>query len=153
MNKQHIVICTGGELSNWALPYIKEADLCIGADKGALFLIEHGIQPYLSIGDFDSVKPEQIEFIRSHSITMKDFDAIDKDYTDTELALHEALLLQPKRITIVGGLGTRFDHSIANIQLLTLAHNQHIYSEIVDAQNKLFLVSEQATVIKEHYPY
>lgn len=153
MTKNHIVICTGGQLQQWAIPYIHKADLCIGADKGALFLVEAGIKPYLSIGDFDSVSEEQLNLIRASSLHMKDFDAIDKDYTDTELALQEAIALNPRKITIVGGLGSRFDHSIANIQLLILAHQQYIEAEIIDENNRIFLVSKQTVVEKGSYPF
>lgn len=153
MNKQHILICTGGKLGDWALPHIKKADICIGADKGALFLVEAGIKPYLSIGDFDSVSEEQFNLIKQNSMNIKDFDAIDKDYTDTELALHEAIALQPEKITIIGALGTRFDHSIANIQLLTLATQHQIKADIIDTHNKITLVSDSIKVTKDHYPF
>jgi len=153
MKNKHIVICSGGELGDWAIPYVKQADICIGADRGALFLVLAGIKPYLSIGDFDSVTTDELEMIRMNSQYIKDFDAIDKDYTDTELALHEALALNPSQITIVGGLGTRFDHSIANIQLMTLTLNKSVSTTIIDAHNKMFLVSDQVEVVKEHYPY
>lgn len=153
MSNIHIVVCTGGKLNDWALPYIYDADLCIGADKGALFLVEAGITPYLSIGDFDSVTTEQLEYIKQNSKHTKDFDAIDKDFTDTELALHEAIALKPSKITIVGGLGTRFDHSIANTQYLFHALQHNIDTSIIDENNKLFLVSKSKQVEKEHYHY
>lgn len=153
MNKLHILICTGGQLGEWAIPHIEKADLCIGADKGALFLVEAGVRPYLSIGDFDSVTAEQLELIKNNSQHVKDFDAIDKDYTDTELALHEAIALHPAKITIIGALGTRFDHSIANIQILTLADEHDIQAEIIDKHNKIRLISDSATISKDNYPY
>ncbi len=82
----------------------------IGVDKGALRLIESGIEPQLSIGDFDSTADGQFSVIEEKSgkvIKLKK----EKDYTDAEIALQEAIKISDKgEIFIFGGTGGRIDH-------------------------------------------
>jgi thiamine pyrophosphokinase len=79
MNHKRILIFTGGTLDIWALDEVKDDDILIGADRGALFLIRHGLQPDIALGDFDSVSPsekEEIQLISKHFISC---DAVMKD--------------------------------------------------------------------------
>ncbi|REE80069.1 thiamine diphosphokinase [Paenibacillus taihuensis] len=142
MEHKRIVIFTGGRLGKWALELIEDGDLLIGADAGALFLTENGYKPHISLGDFDSVTSEQLAFIREMSDETLDFDPIDKDYTDTELAWRLALSRNPERIVMLGALGTRFDHSLANVHLLRMALQQGVSASIVDEHNCIQLASE-----------
>ncbi len=87
---RHVVICAAHARCLPA-PVCNEADVVIGADRGALALANHGIYPDVAIGDFDSVTESELNQIRSCSKHYQDFDAIDKDYTDTELAFHTAI--------------------------------------------------------------
>lgn len=135
-----IIICTGGQLGSWTLPLIHPGDTLIGADRGALFLVQHGFTPDLALGDFDSVTPEQLELIRSNSRKTLAYDPIDKDYTDTELAFRHALDQSPYEIVMLGALGSRFDHSLANVHLLKLALEKGIKASITDEHNTITLV-------------
>ncbi|SFF09978.1 thiamine pyrophosphokinase [Paenibacillus catalpae] len=137
-----IIICTGGRLGDWVRTYISPGDLLIGADRGALFLVQNGFTPDLALGDFDSVTPEQLELIRSISRETITYDPIDKDYTDTELAFRYALDQSPSEIRMLGALGSRFDHSLANVHLLKLALEQGIPASITDANNTISLAQE-----------
>lgn len=148
-----ITICSGGIVGDWALHYIKQANYVIGADRGAQFLIEHGIEPNISLGDFDSVNDEQMTAIKHSSKQYVGFDAIDKDYTDTQIAFMHALELNPTQITIVGGLGTRYDHSLANLQLLELSLQRNIPTALIDEHNCIQLMNETLTVSQNGYHY
>lgn len=153
MKLEHVVICTGGQLGKWAIPFIQEAQYIIGADRGALFLIENGFPPHLAIGDFDSVSQEMMLKIQAESHSFKGFDAINKDYTDTELAFHHALALKPILITILGGTGTRLDHTIGNIQLLSLSLNEQITARLIDEHNIIQLINKNTVITKLQFPY
>lgn len=148
-----ITICSGGIIGEWALHYIKQANYVIGADRGAQFLIEHGIEPNMALGDFDSVNNEQLHAIKQQSQQFIGFDAIDKDYTDTQIAFEHALELNPKKIIIVGGLGTRYDHTLANIQLLELALERNIQAVIIDQYNSIQLMNDTLTLFHNGYHY
>lgn len=153
MSKEIIVICSGGSLDHWALPIINQADYKIGVDRGALFLINHQLSPDLSLGDFDSISQEQMQLVQQRSNKVLDYDAINKDYTDTQLAVIEAIKRKPSEIHIVGGLGTRFDHSLATVQLLELGVEQQIPITIHDQHNKIVLVNHMKHVQRDHYRY
>ncbi|MGO4544791.1 thiamine diphosphokinase [Paenibacillus sp. 2TAB23] len=147
-----IVICTGGQLGPFALEHIDSADLLIGADSGARFLINHGYRPDISIGDFDSVSEQELLAIRTSSSQTIACDPIDKDYTDTEMAMRLALDLQPREIILIGALGTRFDHSLANVHLLALASEVQVPASIIDNHNKISLLTNTAFISHQGYP-
>lgn len=142
MINKRILIFTGGRLGEWALEHIEENDILYGADGGALFLVSHGLRPAVSLGDFDSVTEEQLLQIRAASAETFDCDPVDKDYTDTELAFRQALRQKPEQIILFGALGTRFDHSLANVHLLRSAAELGIDAAIVDEHNSIRLVTE-----------
>ncbi|MHA6484032.1 thiamine diphosphokinase [Paenibacillus sp. strain BS8-2] len=149
---QKIIITTGGSLGSWAVPYIEKGSLLIGADSGALFLIEQGFKPDIAIGDFDSVSTDELMRVRSHSVRMIECDPIDKNFTDTEMAFRLALDLKPEKILMLGALGTRFDHSLANVHLLALADENGIAAEIIDETNRIMIISQTTFVTRHHHP-
>lgn len=148
---QRIIICTGGKLGDWALKHIAEGDALIGADSGARFLVNNGLKPDISIGDFDSVSGVELAQIRENSGQTIACDPIDKDYTDTEMAFRLALDMKPNEIVLLGALGTRFDHSLANIHLLALADERGVAACIFDNNNRIFIASPVTTVHKNGF--
>ena len=153
MNLQRIVIFSGGRLGQWALDSLKPDDYLIGADGGALFLVDHGLRPDVALGDFDSVTPDQLRNIRLNSGETLDCDPIEKDYTDTELAFRLALSKGPAHIVLLGALGTRFDHSLANVHLLKAAAEQGVDAVIADEHNVIRLVSKELLLRGSGKPY
>jgi thiamine pyrophosphokinase len=137
MNSSHkrALIVSGGRLGAWALEEIRSDDILIGADRGALFLIQHGFRPDLAIGDFDSVTEQEKVMIQQHANEFIFCDAILKDESDTDLAFLHAAQMKPAEIVLLGALGTRFDHSLANIHLLHKACSLGITCCIVDEFN------------------
>ncbi|WP_338551481.1 thiamine diphosphokinase [Paenibacillus sp. KS-LC4] len=148
---QRIVICSGGELGDFALPHLQQDAFRIGADRGALFLVEQGYAPQLAIGDFDSVTDEQLALIRSASKELITCDPVYKDYTDTEMAFRYALEQNPDEIILLGALGTRFDHSLSNVQLLVLAEQRGIPACIIDEHNCITVTSSKRVIQKGLY--
>lgn len=59
----------------------------------------------------------------------------EKDDTDTMLAVKLALSMGAQEIQIYGGLGGRFDHAIANVQVLRYLTEQGAVGILCDAQN------------------
>ena len=89
------------------------------ADSGARHALALGFRPNLLVGDFDSIDPAHKE--RLAGVPTLRFPS-DKDKTDTHLAVEWALEQGAEEVTIAAGLGGRLDHSLANVQLLTLIH-------------------------------
>jgi len=149
-------IYTGGTLGDWALPPEGADDFFIGADRGALFLVEHDIAVDLAVGDFDSIDAQQFERVKAAAREMMTFDAVDKDWTDTELALREAVGRGFGEVFLYGGLGTRFDHSLANVHLLELASRSGCRAVLADAHNEIRLLEGPGTCRLEadsRFPY
>ncbi len=151
MKPQRILIYSGGALGAWALDDTQPGDVFVGADRGALFLVEHGIKPNIAMGDFDSVNDDELALIRLHSETLIACDPVMKDLTDTEMALSWALDQNPEEIILFGALGTRFDHSLANIQLLIKAMHNQIACTIVDTNNRIRLINKSASLPRSNY--
>jgi thiamine pyrophosphokinase len=148
-----IMIITGGTLGDWVLNEIRADDILVGSDRGALFLIQHGYQPHISMGDFDSVTSEELEQIRAASHGFIDCDPIYKDLTDTEMAFNWALAQQPDQILVVGALGTRFDHSLANVHLLRKGIAQGVPCAIMDANNHIMTIEQSTRVLRGPYTH
>lgn len=98
---------------------IADEDIVIGADQAVLFLMKEQIRCDIAVGDFDSVTEAEQDSIGKYAKEVVTHP-IKKDFTDTYLALEEALKRYDAPITIYGGLGGRFDHSYANMMLLKL---------------------------------
>jgi thiamine pyrophosphokinase len=147
------VIVSGGALGSWVLDHLRTDDLLIGADRGALFLIEHGLQPTIALGDFDSISEMERHQVKLGSREMMAYDPIDKDWTDTELALRYALDQQPSAIVMLGALGTRFDHTLANVHLLNTALEHNVPCSLIDAHNAIQLIDRSCTIQRGRYPH
>ncbi|WP_187373782.1 thiamine diphosphokinase [Paenibacillus senegalensis] len=151
---KHIIIVSGGNLGEWALNEIRQAEVTIAADSGALFLLRHGITPDYAVGDFDSVSPEDKQWIAKNSRSYQAYDPIDKDYTDTELAFQLALKLQPSRLVLIGVTGTRFDHTLANVHLLARVLPLQIPCCIVNSCNRIYATDQELVIHKQpEYDY
>ncbi|MBA2942759.1 thiamine diphosphokinase [Paenibacillus sp. CGMCC 1.16610] len=153
MNGKRIIIVTGGTLGDWALGVIQENDVLVGSDRGALYLIQHGYKPHISLGDFDSVTAEELSLIRSSSVSFIECDPIHKDLTDTEMAFNWALAEQPEQIILLGALGTRFDHSLANVHLLRKGTELGIACSIIDANNQIIVMNQTTRIERGRYSH
>lgn len=111
-----------------------DGDLVITADGGYKHAVNNQIIADILLGDFDSLGfvPEGQNVI---SLPIK------KDDTDTLAAVKLGLSKGYQNFYIYGGMGGRTDHTIANIQTLSL---------IADAGGQGFLISENEiiTIIK-----
>jgi thiamine pyrophosphokinase len=148
-----IVIVTGGTLGDWALSHIRPGDVLIGADRGALFLVRHGLRPAVALGDFDSVTAAEREEIRRGSDAFVECDPVQKDWTDTEMAFDTALERHPGEIVLLGALGSRFDHTLANVHLLRRGLEKGIGCTIVDACNEVRLIDRSAELVRGGYTH
>ncbi|WP_197025071.1 thiamine diphosphokinase [Paucisalibacillus sp. EB02] len=131
----------------------EKIDIWIGADKGALSVIEQEVKLDYAIGDFDSVNNEELEIIKEHTKKFEQFE-IEKDFTDLELALQRAISLNPSSIYFFGVTGGRLDHTLINIQLLEQVLKNKITGVIMDRYNELILYYPGAYNIihNVHYP-
>lgn len=93
-------------------------DLVIAADGGARHATGLGRSIDLWVGDGDSLGAAGVEALRAAGIPTE-LSPIDKDESDTELAVLAAAAAGALRVTILGALGgNRVDHALANVWLL-----------------------------------
>ena len=90
----------------------RPGDLVLAADAGYEICKREGIEPDLLLGDFDSMEqPKDFQRVRRVPV--------EKDDTDTMLAVKTALENGCDTIYIYGGTGgKRMDHTLANLQTL-----------------------------------
>jgi thiamine pyrophosphokinase len=153
MNGKRITIVTGGTIGDWAMQELDQEDLLVGSDRGALFLVQQGFKPDISLGDFDSVTDEELAEIQAGSKKFLSCDPIEKDLTDTEMAFQWALEQKPAEIKLLGALGTRFDHSLANIHLLRRGLELGVSCKIIDAYNEVVLINGLSVITKGSFTH
>jgi len=118
--KRAIIILNGRMTCNneFYKNYIKEEDDIFCADGGSNYAYELKLNPKLILGDLDSIKENVLNYYKKEEIEFKKYPT-EKDKTDTELIIEEVENLKKyNEIIILGGLGGRVDHTLANIQLL-----------------------------------
>jgi thiamine pyrophosphokinase len=115
------------------------ADLLIAADGGAQHLAALGKHPDVLIGDLDSLSPGEAEALQAAGVQLILHPAA-KDQTDLELALLHAAEAGAERIEVLGGLGRRWDHSLANLLLPALPQLAACAIRFLHGTQTLFLI-------------
>lgn len=148
------VLVAGGTVEDdFALAYQKQQqfEYKIAVDGGISFFYRNGQVPDLLVGDFDSAEKQMLDYFTEENIPCERHDP-QKDATDTELALCRALELGSTEIHILGGTGTRLDHTLGNIRVLGLALEKGVPCYLVNATNRIRLVAHEAVLQrKEQY--
>lgn len=117
--------------------HLNSEDYVICTDGGYDIAAAQNIEPDLLLGDFDSITAEPPKDLK-----IKRFRP-EKDFTDLELAIKCALETGASEVDILGGIGGRLDHTIANLQLLS--HYSDSFEKLVmfDAKNECFVMNEK----------
>jgi thiamine pyrophosphokinase len=114
--------------------------LVIAADGGARRAATLGRPIDLWVGDGDSIGEDELAAIIGAGIPVRR-SPVDKDESDTELALLAALDAGAARITILGALGgARLDHELANVWLLGHPRLAGCDARLLDAAVRMRLV-------------
>lgn len=131
------LIFSGGHFSSLPDDFdITEYSLVICADSGYLSAKKAGITPDVFVGDFDSVAKNEVK--ASKIVELYPI----KDMTDTQEAVDIAIKGGAKEITILGALGGRIDHTLANIHLLKYAKEKGAMAEILDNNSYITTVDK-----------
>ena len=111
--------------------YAENADIVLCADGGYKHAEAAGIKIDLVMGDFDSSEePGHIK---------KCVFPTHKEYTDSELCLHYAKEHGYDEIVMFAVTGTRLDHSLTNMLLLSQCRN----GCIMDDNNEIYLLKDR----------
>ena len=138
VEQKKILIVTGGSLCpDFAADYLKRHTFheVIAADAGLDHCKRLGITPTVILGDFDSLKEKELlDGYRKKGVRIECFPT-RKDYTDTHLAMELSIKMRPSQVHVLGATGTRIDHTLANIGLLTRMADEGIECLILDDHN------------------
>lgn len=126
-DQSHLIVCTDG-----------------AADQLRRLALE--IRPAAIIGDLDSL--ECSSFYDENTIIRID----DQESTDLEKALGYLIEKQPEPVVVIGFFGSRYDHSITNLQILSSFHEKLDFLLVDDYGYGLFLSrrsNKRSVVINE----
>ncbi|MCR5336004.1 MAG: thiamine diphosphokinase [Synergistes sp.] len=143
------VIIGGAPIGNYEAvrDYLdSENDYYIYCDCGLKHREMLGADPDLIIGDFDSIeKPEtQTEMIILPHV---------KDDTDTMFAAKEGARRGFTDFLLLGVIGARFDHSLANISMMLWLHSRGCRALLVDDYSEMEIVGKEPVYIPDSFGY
>ncbi len=142
------VIVGGAEIKKYdtVKSYLNDDDFYIFCDCGLLHTNSLGVKPNLIVGDFDS-----------HKLPDTDIETIvlpkEKDDTDTFFALKEAISRGFTDFLIIGAVGGRFDHTLANISILLYLDDHRLRGKIIDDFSEMEIVDTDEKEIPDTFPY
>ena len=139
MGNQRAIILADGDWgeSTSTQERASPGDFVIAADGGYLRALERGWRVDEIVGDLDSVDEATRERLFAGDGPPVFAFPEEKDWTDLELALNRAFNRSPREILVLGALGQRIDHTLANLHLLELGLARGV---------PIVLISDQETV-------
>jgi thiamine pyrophosphokinase len=127
---------------------IESGDLVVAADSGYLNAQKLGAKIDLLIGDFDSIGkiPEDVgEIFRV---------PVEKNATDTQLAVELAVERGADEIIIVASTSGRFDHTASLLAILQDLWEKRIPAMVVNGQNRVrFVRNSGVIIVRSQYKY
>jgi len=144
--KNKIAIIAKGTINNtdFHKNLLEDVDIIICADGGVNNAKKIGVTPDFIIGDLDSADSSILDFYKNTKTkVIKD---TNQDKTDLELALSLAESLDPHEILILGAIGDRIDHTLANILCLNKI-KPGIKAQIIDDKNTVELVDKKIDIV------
>jgi len=148
------VIVSGGNAPSHELikSELINSSILICGDSGANCLKEYKIEPSYLIGDFDSVKPNVLEYFKNKKCIIEKYPE-NKDFTDTYLCMEKALNNGADEIVFLGCTGTRIDHTLGNIGLMLKCVRNGVKAYIKDDNNTIFITDKPIVLSKTNSKY
>jgi thiamine pyrophosphokinase len=126
---QHVLVVTGGGPLPPDVLTGRTFDAVVAADSGLDAALALGLRPDLLVGDLDSISDQGRRWAISHDLPVEEHP-VDKDHTDTALALRSRLVADAQRVTLATPSATgRLDHLLGTLGALgdpILAHHLSI---------------------------
>lgn len=151
---KNAVILAGGNIADFELvsKYLKEDTDLICVDRGCNYALANNLKINIAIGDFDSIDNKTYKKILDKDIQRLTFNS-DKDQTDLQLALDYCVSKNYSHVFVFGALGTRMDHSMANVFFLYKYRDDFESLKIIDETNTIFLVKNTCDILKKEGYY
>ena len=141
------VIVGGGPIADYARAReaIGPEDYVICCDSGLRHAAALGVRPDLVVGDFDSCPRPETE---AETLVLPR----EKDDTDTVFAAKEALRRGFGEFLLLGAVGGRLDHTLANVGVLLMLDAAGKRAAALDDYSRMEIVSRRAEVA-DSWPY
>ena len=127
------------------VPHMENVDY-IGVDAGALLIEEAGYDCRLAIGDFDSMDANALASLKKRMEVI--VHPVKKNETDSELAIRLCKERGYPTIILWGGLSSRLDHTLLNIQLLKKDPERVI---LQDEKQKVIILQKGEHLLENAY--
>jgi thiamine pyrophosphokinase len=119
--------------------FVRDDDLIITADGGTEVALELGLEPSVVVGDLDSLPDDLRAELEQRKVKFVTHPA-EKDETDTELAIRYALQAGASEIVLLGAVGDRLDHTLANVLLLGMPELERVPTTLLAGGTQLWLL-------------
>ena len=141
-----VIILTNGEYGDYSFcKYIGDYDYVICADNGMRHANKIGVTPNLLVGDFDSASKKELNDFENRGIKVMKFPP-EKDMTDTEIAVEQAIKMGAMRIDIYGGIGSRLDHTLGYVHLLYALLKRGIKGRLLNPNNEVNITDSSISI-------
>lgn len=141
MKKRCLIFGAGDPCTRDRITEIRDDDLVIAADGGYVWTQQEAIPVQIVMGDMDSLTsiapPEKCMRF-----------PVEKDDTDTGLAVEEGRRYGCKEFYLYGGTGGRADHTMANYQLLVNIAEKGERGYLVDNRMTATAISNDSLSIR-----
>lgn len=132
---------------------LQEDDYVIYCDSGLNHMSKLEATPNLIVGDFDSHEAFADDGRPLSELAETITLPVAKDDTDTVYAAKEALSRGYRNFLIVGAIGGRFDHSLANASLLLMLHRAGAKAILADDFSHMEILGAEPVEISDEYKY
>lgn len=139
-------IYTGGRVDTARLAPAPDADLIIAADSGYLTARALGDRIDLLVGDMDSLGETVAREAEAMGVELIRVPA-EKDDTDTQLAVHEAVRRGADDIVIIGGVSGRLDHTLSTLSILESLCEHRIHAILTDGRCRVRFLKNDSTLV------
>lgn len=142
------VIVGGADINNYG--FLRERlyadDYVVFCDSGLKHLEGLQVKPSLIVGDFDSHEQPHLDV---ETIVLP----CEKDDTDTVFAVKEAVKRGFDEFLLVGAVGARLDHTLANVSILLYLDSLGKKGRIIDDYSEMEIVSQEPVSIPGQYAF
>jgi len=126
--------------------YLRDDDCFIFCDSGLKHMEGLNVKPDLIVGDFDS---HENPGLNVETIVLP----CEKDDTDSFFAAKQGLKRGFDEFLLIGVIGQRIDHTLANISILLMLDKEHKKAKAVDDYSELEIVSDKTVCVEDKYAY
>jgi len=144
-----ILICGGDVTAAFLRKCLEQYEeaMVYAVDGGLTVASEARVMPDVLVGDFDTADASLVAMYENCCEVLRHVP--EKDATDTELAVDDALAKGADRVVMLGATGSRMDHTLANIHMLYRILERGKRGCIVNENNRISMYQESFSLKKE----